>query len=126
MANLPPNPIEYSSVQNISRKIMIYIALTRNLTKVAAIRVSLLPPYLARPLEACCICIIPNIPLKKMRSYNELDSYCQGSDKNPFTGVELCLCTICAQCGYYIVWDIGSTKAQPTVTYAYFTVGFFF
>ena len=45
-------------------------------------------------------------------------------DKYIFTGVELCLCTIWAQSSYYIVWDIGSTKAQPTLTYAYFTVFF--
>lgn len=31
-------------------------------------------------------------------------------------------CKICAQNSYYIVWDIGSTKAQPTWTHAYFSV----
>lgn len=31
-------------------------------------------------------------------------------------------CKICAQNSYYIVWDTGSTKAQPASTQAYFTV----
>lgn len=112
-----------TAVFRISRESSGFYSISKNTSpKLQQLRSKLASPLPCKGLISLLYLYYSQHSLKKKRSYLMSQIHTVVVLINTFSLERNC--KICAQSSYYIVWDMGSTKAQPTSTYAYFTVFF--